>query len=152
MHHSSVWSPRKNRLAYCTKCGAENNPGSAFCYYCGSRLVAINNNQSQEDPVPQSAGSLQPLPPTDPPGVERNYQQWEPMRSPPPGHRANRGAIITFVITLAIVAILIWVAYTPGLIDLSINSNPNSSHSVQLHAGNYNVTYSWVYPYGSNRE
>lgn len=61
--------------------------------------------------------------------------------------------MITFVVTLAIAAILISVAFSSGLIHFNFNSSSkSSSHSVQLNSGNYNVTYSWVYPYDSNRE
>jgi transglutaminase-like putative cysteine protease len=63
------------------------------------------------------------------------------------------GAMFTFVITMAIAAILVLVAFSPGLIHFQSDSNTyTSSHSTQLNSGNYNVTYSWAYPYNSNRE
>lgn len=140
-------------MAYCTKCGAENNQESTFCYNCGSRLVDLHINQSQEDSLPQPAGPLPPQPPTESPGVRRKYQQWEPTQSPPPEYRTIRGAIITFVATLAIAVILVFVAYSPGLIHFNFDTTAkSSSHSIELNSGNYNATYSWVYPYDSNRE
>ncbi len=60
---------------------------------------------------------------------------------------------MTFLLSLAVAGMLIWVASSPGLIHINLDSNTvTSSHNIQLSSGNYNVTYSWAYPYGSNRE
>lgn len=78
------------------------------------------------------------------------YQQDDPCPSP---RRGKKGKLITYALAIAIAAILLSVSFSPGLIDIKINSNnSSSSHSTQLISGNYNVTYSWVYPYDSNRE
>jgi transglutaminase-like putative cysteine protease len=75
------------------------------------------------------------------------------MKSPPPRRRTGAGAMATFIVSLAIVGMLIWVASSPGLLHFSLDSHSaTSSHNIQLNSGNYNVTYSWEYPYGSNRE
>ena len=140
-------------MTYCTKCGAENQQGSTFCHNCGSRLIEANINQTQEDPLPQSVKSSQPLVPTGPVGATGLYQQSGSKKSPPPRRKASSGSKITFIVTLVIAAILIWMSYSPGLIDFNINpNNDSSSHSTQLNSGNYNVSYSWVYPYSSNTE
>jgi len=54
---------------------------------------------------------------------------------------------------VVIAAILLWASFSSGLIHFQSDSNSiSSSHSTQLNSGNYNVTYSWVYPYSSHRE
>lgn len=139
-------------MAYCTECGAPNADGSAFCHNCGVRLAYLATDQIREDRQPQLSQSSS-LPQTDLNGAETYRQQWEPMQSPHSGRRSSAGALVTFIVALFITGMLIWVATSPGLIHINLDSNSStSSHNIQLEAGNYNATYSWEYPYGSNRE
>ncbi len=140
-------------MVYCTKCGAESRQGETFCYNCGSRLVEGKKDQSQENSLPRSTIPSQPLTSAESTGVGSQYQQWGPIQPPIPKRRTNNGMKITFVLAVIIAAILISVAFSPGLIHFNTGLNSNSSsHSIQLNSGNYNVTYSWLYPYNSNRE
>ena len=110
-------------------------------------------DQSQENSLPRSTIPSQPLTSAESTGVGSQYQRWGPIQPPIPKRRTNNGMKITFVLAVIIAAILISVAFSPGSIHFNTGLNSNSSsHSIQLNSGNYNVTYSWLYPYNSNRE
>jgi hypothetical protein len=136
-------------LAFCTSCGRECHDGEAFCRNCGSYLERWTDPSLDGQIERRSTNSWAPTY-TEGSGVDGQYRR-DAAVGPFPSRRGVGKVVLVF--TLVIAALLISVAYSPGLFDIDFNSTEHSSsHTTQLISGNYNVSYSWVYPYNSDRE
>lgn len=135
-------------MPFCSNCGAEVQANADFCYRCGARLYRGQTARSLDPSSPQDpsySGSPPPASsPEDAPGMDDH---------PVPRKRRHGrgGTVLIATLTIAVAAVLVLMAMSQGWVYFNTPSTDGSGQKVVDTVGNYSATYSWTYPYGSDK-